>query len=131
MIIIELDTKIDSKTAVLLLAVAFALLISFTGFTGKSVSKTNSFYIDRDRHLTTFSDSQCNKVGGMPFTANSPGKMIDNKMVKLMMVSESSLALVNVDGASRTIHLGDKIYINGLDVTLFAAGTNDACLIVK
>ncbi len=121
-----LDIKnIDGKTGVILLAILIALVSALTNQTTGNVSKS---YIDKGHYYSSV--STCDEVGGEVFIVGDSGREIKGKIVKIESVSDS-VSLVSVDGARRAMEPGQEKYIAGLYVTVFATGTEDACLIVR
>ena len=120
--------NLDNKSRILVLAIALALVVGLSNFmiTG-NVSKS---YIDRGHYFSQSGESQCSKVGGMPYSVGGQGKLYRNKLVKLHSISKD-VSLISVDGAKRAMEPGAEKYVAGVYVTLFATGDNDACLIVR
>jgi len=56
--------------------------------------------------------------------------VINGKVVKLLSIS-NDVVLVSVDGRNGVLQPGHEKYVNGLYITLFASGKEDACLIVN
>ena len=120
--------EMDGKSRVLAFAITFAVvvLVADQVMTG-NVSKS---YINKGSYLSSSGDSQCDKVGGMAYVVDGVGRDMYGKRVKLHSVSDD-VSLVSVDGAKRAMEGNTEKYIAGLYVSVYATGTNDACLIVK
>lgn len=121
--------NLDSKSSVLLLAILIATVLGFSNFLTGNVAKTNSFYIDKGDYFSNFDDSLCKKSGGMVFVLNED-KSINENIIKLLGIS-NDVAVISVDGKKDMLKPGHEKYVNGLYVTLFASGKEDACLIVN
>ena len=120
--------NIDPKSVVISLAILVAVVVGFSNFLTGNVAKTNSFYIDKGHYFSTFDDSQCKKSGGMAFILGGD-EVINENVIKLLRIS-NDVAIVSVDGRNVVRQPGHEKYVNGLYITLFASGKEDACLIV-
>tara|TARA_Y100000034_G_C6680433_1_gene299090 strand:- start:236 stop:652 length:417 start_codon:yes stop_codon:yes gene_type:complete len=125
-----LQRTVDLKMAVFLALVTFSLVTAFADDINGFVFKSGASYVDKGHYFSQSGDSQCSKVGGTIFSVGGQSKIISNKVIEVLSVSGDA-TLVSVDGAKRAFEIGHQKYIAGLYVTVFAIGTDDACLIVS
>ncbi|MAG52658.1 MAG: hypothetical protein CMH62_01710 [Nanoarchaeota archaeon] len=137
-LIFTMQKKVGLKSTILLITVTFTLVTilsdSLTGNAsyiapGKIESKSK-FYIDKGHYFSPVGQSQCDKVGGISLGIGSPGKLIKDRLVKVVSVADDT-TLVSIHGAKKAMDIGNEEYIAGLYVTVFATSENDACLILR
>lgn len=125
-----MSEKLDGKSWVLLLAVAFGLVIGLSDYmTGNVFKKDSLYYLDRGGNYLPPTESPCDRFGGNLFVPNSP-KFVNGREIELLTLSDD-VGLVRIDNTRRAIEPGHEVYIDGVYVTLFATGTNNACLIIN
>jgi len=131
-----LSRKIDLKLTVILVVITFSLVTAVSeNLTGnaylapgkESVSK---IYIGKDKYFSNRDKSQCSKVGGTVVYLDQKTLFKEKIPIELISISDN-VVLIKVNGARRTMEYGYEKYVGGLFVTVFSAGTEDACLIVR
>lgn len=131
-----LSKKVDLKLAVILVVVTFSLVSfvseNFTGNAWMAPGKLSDskFYIEKEKYVSTKENSQCNRVGGTVVYQDQKTLFKDKIPIELLSI-EKDVVLLKVNGARRAMEYGHEKYVGGLFVTVFSAGTEDACLIFR
>ena len=131
-----LSKKVDLKLTIVLVAITFSLVTSvsenLTGNVWLAPGKegVSKYYINKEDYISTKEKSHCNKVGGTVVYLNQETLFKDKIPIELLSIGKD-VDLIKVNSARRTMEYGHEKYVGGLFVTVFSAGDEDACLIVR
>lgn len=129
------EKRVDLKSLVIIIAVTFTLVgilaenITGNYYIAPGKYGTQKYYIDKGNYVSSKENSQCNKVGGI-IVNKGVKSMFKDIPVELISVSKD-VVLIKVNGARRAMEYGSEKFVGGLFVTVFSAGDEDACLIVR
>lgn len=131
-----MSKKVDLKLAILLIVVTFTLITvvseNLTGDVTLAPGKygISKLYINKDKYVSPQEKSQCSRVGGNVVYLDQETLFKDKIPIKLLSI-EKSAVLIKVNGAKRVMEYGHEKYVGGFMVTVFSAGDEDACLIIR
>ena len=128
--------RVDLKEVIVLVTIVFSLITvlseSLTGnmYLAPGKDGASKYHIDKGNYFSTKEGSQCNKVGGIVVDLNQKIMFKEKITLELLSVAKD-VVLIKVNGARRAMEYGSEKFVGGLFVTVFSAGDEDACLIVR